>query len=370
MQRPIIRRLARIDDSSQALLVKIVQNGAQPLDLKLVATDQEHLYHGALRDNALKSLQTSNYSGDLNEWKDILSYTLLQTQPENSQELFTGLEAVAAIAKSIVTITIRKKIGSITQRLGEIKLNEDDEREEVAAFEWVDTAVATSDDLRSQLENLQKSVAQQQDTVTKVTAQLDELVQAKKSHEEELLSKFAALLNAKKLKIRDQQHLLSRAKVDPDVALEVQRARDSSSPQSRQRPRRQPGESGIKKRKAKEEVVPGSDEEMDDAAAEQDIADDNETDEERQIETPEDSDATEDEDGVDASTASQSAPLNKDGNTLRRTQDESEVQKSIEQPPPPPPRRGLPFRRKSAQESSARGDGGGDDDDDETDDEL
>jgi hypothetical protein len=360
--------LARVDNSSQALLVSIAQDGAQLLDLKLVATDHEHLYHGTLRDNAVKSLQSSNYTGDLNEWKDILSHALLQTQHSNGSELFKGLEAVAAITKSVVTITIRKKVGSITQRLGEIRLEEDDEREEVAAFEWVDAAVATSDVLRSQLETLQNSVTQQQETVARLTAQLDELVQAKKSHEEELLSKFAALLNAKKLKIRDQQYLLSHAQVDPDVALETQQARGPSPEQELPRPRRQPGVSGTNKRKAKEEVVPGSDGEMDDAADEQDVADDVHSDEERRLETPEDSDATEDEDGIEPSTTSQPAPPNKEGNTASRTQVEPAVPRSVEQPPPPPPRRGLPFRRKSAQESSARS--GGDDDDDETDDEL
>jgi hypothetical protein len=369
MERPIIRRLARTDGISQALLVSITRNGAHPLDLKLVATDQEHLYHGALRDNAIKSLQTSNYSGDLGEWKDILSHVLLQTRPKNDSELFVGLEAVAAITRSVVTITIRKKVGSITQRLGEIKLDEDDEREEIAAFEWVDAAVATSDDLCGQLETLQSSVTQHQETVAKLTAQLDELIQAKKAHEEELLSKFASLLNAKKLKIRDQQYLLSRAKVDPDAALDSQRARGAPSQEPRTRARRQPGESARNKRKAKEEIVPGSDEEMDDAD-EQNIADDVHSDDEQRMETPEDSDATEDEDEFEPNIANQPTSLNT-GNTVSHTQDEPAVQTSIEKPPPPPPRRGLPFRRKSAQESSARSSGGADDDDDdETDDEL
>ncbi|KAF1827348.1 uncharacterized protein K489DRAFT_375437 [Dissoconium aciculare CBS 342.82] len=371
MDRPIIRRLARIDGNHQHLLLSITQTGSSLLDLKLVATDHEHLYHGALLDNAIKSLQASNFDGPLNEWKSILSHSLLQTRPEDiSPDQYSGVEAVASISKSIVTITIRKKVGSITQRLGEIKLNEDDEREEVAAFEWVDAAVATSDDLRRQLESLQTSVTQQQEEVAKLSAQLDELVKAKKTHEEGLLRKFAALLNAKKSKIRDQQHLLSRAQIDPAVAQEVQTSRASAT-QSR-KPRRQPGESGTNKRKAREEIVPASDEDMDDATGDQDLADDVDSDEERQIESGEDEDATEDEDEFEASTsirANNPPAPSTDANTSGQSQGDTAVQRSIE---PLPPRRGLPFRRKSEQETSTRGgDGDGDgDDDDETEDEL
>jgi hypothetical protein len=61
-----------------------------------------------------------------------------------------------------------------------------------------------------------------------LTTQLDDLVKAKKSHQDEMLRKFAALLNTKKLKIRDQQRLLAHAKVDPGTADQVQQARSGT----------------------------------------------------------------------------------------------------------------------------------------------
>merc|ERR1711939_405777 len=57
--------------------------------------------------------------------------------------------------------------------------------------------------------------------------QLEDLVKAKKDHEDELLKKFAALLNTKNLKIRDQQRLLAGAKIPKDAAEAVRDARDS-----------------------------------------------------------------------------------------------------------------------------------------------
>ena len=43
---------------------------------------------------------------------------------------------------------------------------------------------------------------------------MHELIEAKKDHERILISKFGDLLNAKKLKIREQQRLLVKANVE------------------------------------------------------------------------------------------------------------------------------------------------------------
>lgn len=72
-------------------------------------------------------------------------------------------------------------------------------------------------------------MAEHQKTIDDLTAQLDDLVKAKKSHQDEMLRKFAALLNTKKLKIRDQQRLLAHAKVDPKAADHVQQARSGTT---------------------------------------------------------------------------------------------------------------------------------------------
>lgn len=69
----------------------------------------------------------------------------------------------------------------------------------------------------------------QQQRIADLAAELDALVKAKKSHEGMLLNKFAALLNSKKLKIRDQQRLLAHAKIDPKAAAQVQQTRSTST---------------------------------------------------------------------------------------------------------------------------------------------
>ncbi len=144
-----ILRLIRTDRPSEHLLVQVSQSGNKELDLKLIGTEHEHLYHAELKEASVKSLQANSFNGDLNEWKAVLKYALLRDKPDGQPtEHLQGLETVAAIAGKSLTVTIRKNIGGITQRLGDIKLQQDDEKEEVAAFEWVDAAVATADDLR------------------------------------------------------------------------------------------------------------------------------------------------------------------------------------------------------------------------------
>lgn len=62
----------------------------------------------------------------------------------------------------------------------------------------------------------EKKLAEQKEISRKLEMQLQELIQAKEEHEDALLHKFTSLLNAKKMKIRDQQRLLAMAKLDSD----------------------------------------------------------------------------------------------------------------------------------------------------------
>lgn len=205
-----VLRVRRTDGSPDHLLVNVTQTSkTRPLDLKLVATDHEHLYHASIKSNDLVALQASKYNGDEDEWKQVLTCTLLQQRPDANLDALQSLEVVAAVNGETCTLTVRNNIGGITSRLGSINLTHDDEREEVSAFEWVDTAAAASDDLRSELATLHSSLESQQAQVAKLTAQLDELVKAKKEHEEQLLRKCAVLLDSKRAKIREQQRELN-----------------------------------------------------------------------------------------------------------------------------------------------------------------
>ncbi len=324
---PHVLRLRRTDQSNQHLLVHVSSAGPRELDLKLIGTEHECLYHGSVQESNIKSLQANAYTGDLQEWKDILKYTLLHNEAANRKSL-SGIEVVAAISGNTLTITFRKNVGGITQRLGAIKLTQDDEKEEVRSFEWVDTAVSDADELRSQVHVLQESMTSQIDEVAKLNQQLDELVKAKQEHEEEMLKKFAALLNAKKLKLRDQQRLLAGAKIDPRTARAVSEARDGNGG-------RQAGSSRSGKRKA--EVI-GEPSEVEADAEDEDAFD---GDEARQETPPRSDKEDDDEDDLDG-------PPNMNGRTVNKAKTAGNASNAaMDIGKAPPPRRELPFGGKA-----------------------
>ena len=367
-----ILRLPRTDKTSEHVLLNITKTGSRGLDLKLIGTDQEHLYHAQIKESDIKNLQTSNYGGNLEEWKTILSYLLLHEREEGLlPEVLHGLEIVAAISGETVTITLRKNIKGITQRLGVIKLDVDDEREEVSAFEWVDVAVAASDGLQTQLDELQASMTSQQEQVTKLSAQLDDLVKAKKEHEDELLAKFAALLNAKKLKIRDQQRLLAGAKIDPKVEASVREARSGD------RSSQQPGPSRPKKRKPGETAE--TSERGDDTVMtleEDDESDGDDNDDDANSSVQEETPQPSDDEGRDAENKGVYEQLDRgylapNEKGVSKTSNDMEIDDIGELPS----RRNLPFNRKthsSAKQATSASDSKVTqaEDDDETDDEL
>jgi hypothetical protein len=201
-----VLRVSRIDDPAAHLLLNVTQTSdSRPLDLKLVATEHEHLYHGSVKHNNVVALRADAFTGDDDEWRQVLAYTLLQERPAANLNALQGLEIVAKVGGETCTLSLRRKFGEVVRSLGSINLSQDDEREEVSAFDWVETAVASSDGLRSELATLQASLVSQHEQVASLTTQLDELVKAKKEYEEQLLRKCAALLDAKRAKIRDQQ---------------------------------------------------------------------------------------------------------------------------------------------------------------------
>ncbi|KAK5131344.1 hypothetical protein LTR08_001010 [Meristemomyces frigidus] len=363
-----VLRLRRTDKEGEHLLVNVSRSGVRPLDLKLVASEGEVVYPGKIKEINVKSLQASNYSGNLDDWKAILTCTLLQERVEGTPpSVCDGVETVASVNGTTLTITIRKNISGITQRLGAIVIEEND-AEEIDIFGWTCTAVASADALRDQLETLQTSVSSQQEQVAKLRQQLNDLVNAKKEHEDELLKKFATLLNAKKLKIRNQQRLLAGAKIDPEAGGAVSIARSGVA-----------GGKAAGKRKAD---APDAEE----AAADEDTATEDDEDElGGRVETPHpsDDDATDDSDqeGFEAAAAPSQASrrsVRSSGKasavvkTTAKGGDAMEIERSVEPTPP----RALPFTRKNAVKPPVpRGKpepaaAAADEDDDDTDEEL
>lgn len=87
--------------------------------------------------------------------------------------------------------------------------------EEIELFDWAGAQVEKSDVLQQQVSELQSKLAEAENTIRSLHAQLDDVVQRKSEHEDQLISKFALLLNEKKLKIRNQQRLLQTAQLEP-----------------------------------------------------------------------------------------------------------------------------------------------------------
>ena len=141
------------------------------------------------------------------------------------------LEVFASLAGDQLSIVFRNNISGITQKLGEVTFKKD-ESQELDITGWAGTAVQRSNELDREVQALSSRYDEQTKKMDKLNNQLEDLIKAKKEHEDSLLKSFCELLNAKKLKIRDQQRLLASAKVDPMQAAKVQNARSTSKPRA------------------------------------------------------------------------------------------------------------------------------------------
>ena len=129
------------------------------------------------------------------------------------------LELTASIAQDQLLLVFRRNISGITQRLGEIVLRKDED-EAIELYDWAAAAADMTANLATAIRDLDGKYQAQSEMIKKLNEQLEDLIQAKKDHERSLMEKFVTLLNAKKLKIRDQQRLLAGAKVDPRTGNE------------------------------------------------------------------------------------------------------------------------------------------------------
>lgn len=113
--------------------------------------------------------------------------------------------------------------------LGEILLPKDD-AEELNPFEWAQASAQHHRQTLDELAKLKSGASNEQQTVQKLQAQLDDFIKTKNDTEKEMLQQFMQLLNEKKRKIRDQSRLLAGAKIDEDKATTVTSARESAKP--------------------------------------------------------------------------------------------------------------------------------------------
>lgn len=97
--------------------------------------------------------------------------------------------------------------------LGEIILPRDEELE-FNPFDWAQASAQAHAQTLQQMADLKARFSSEQDTITKLNAQLEDFIKAKDEAETAMLQQFMELLNEKKRKIRDQSRLLAGAKVD------------------------------------------------------------------------------------------------------------------------------------------------------------
>lgn len=289
-----------------------------------------------------KSVQTES------QWKDTLVNTLLErsiTLNNPAQNSNERIETVASVFPSRLTLIFRKNISGITQRLGELTLHQDDNLE-LDPLDFTSTAIERGDALEAQVVELSAKHAFAQQTVSALNQQLEELITAKEAHENALLSKFAVLLNAKKVKIRAQQRLLAQS----TVRGPAQQIRATTKKEDVNMAARKPGGSRGGKRKADEaelrEDVDDTDEDEEAAfegpASSVRVKDENvDEDVDGMLQTPDasDEDPTEDEDEGDMDGGGK-------GENVAGAPTESQ-QMEVDASPPPvsdlPPDRELPF---------------------------
>lgn len=248
----------------------------------------------------MKHARISKYRAKSNhlsepQWETLLRSTLLQEHTSNQQDPdLEDFEIVASISNSKLTVTFRKSISGIHQKLGELSLSKDADAS-INVLDWANTAILRAESLEAEAHTLQQKLAEQTGFAHKLNLQLEELIQAKKEHEDTFLQKCALLINEKKAKIRDQHRLLATAKVDPKKLRAVQAARRPGSPS-----RQSSAPSAKGKRKAS--ALASSDDGEDDGFEDRKIKAE-EVEEEQQPDsedvTPEHSDLDETEDEVD-----------------------------------------------------------------------
>lgn len=252
-----VLKIPRSDDDQGHVLIQVAhKEGHAELDLTFFGTESEAVYKTkrthlnfirgcqtflllnssstgytqrpadqfAVRQKKARDLRSSKYTASDEEWESILRHVFLSKQDSGtSTELSKSLETVAAVTgkddERVLTITFRNRIDQITQKLGSIELKETEE--EIQLFDWASSAVEQQRSLQEEVSALRTKSEADQATIADLQSQVADLVKAKKTHEEQLISKFAILLNEKKLKIRNQQRILSTAKVDKEKLAQL-----------------------------------------------------------------------------------------------------------------------------------------------------
>ncbi|KAH0594246.1 hypothetical protein MHUMG1_08085 [Metarhizium humberi] len=313
-----ILKFSQSENESSYVLVQVSSKGSKPLDLKLVGTEGEAPYVCSLRHDRVASLRVKNCPVSEAEWQTILQ-SVFEQQP------LPDIQASATVQSgSSVSLTIRKQVQGITQRLGAITLTHDG-GEAIELFEWCATSVDAVTQAKAAASASDARVRDLQTAVGELKSQLDELVAAKQEDEVVLLQKFRDLLNEKKVKIREQQKIITDLSANDAPREEVD---EVDEVQTAKRGRKAP------KRKA-QAVENESPEEDVDMTAEKGESEDEDAESTTEATASVANDEDEDED--------EDMDMDMDRTAGEAAQEPLPPQKKQDAPPPP---RALPFQKK------------------------
>ncbi|KZZ98477.1 DNA double-strand break repair and VJ recombination XRCC4 [Moelleriella libera RCEF 2490] len=316
MARARVIKVPRTDNDSSHALIHISSNGSKLLDLKLVGTEGEAAYACTLRHDRLSSLRVNNCPVTSAEWEDILK-SVFEPEP------LPDIQVAATIqTESSITLTVRKQVQGITQRLGDLTLGHS-AAESIELFDWCLTLADAAAHGREVAAETAAELRGMHAAVDELKSQLDELLQAKADDEVALLQKFRQLLNEKKVKIRQQQKIITELNANGASAEEPQSTEEIPTP-------KEPTGKRALKRKAK--AVEHDSSEPETVAAVKSEAEDSEIDRMTEA-TASEADGDEDE-----------AEDEEMGEVDEPEQEPAKDKKAVAAPPPPP--RQLPFQRR------------------------
>ncbi|KAK0670056.1 hypothetical protein QBC41DRAFT_99023 [Cercophora samala] len=252
-----IIRIPRTDQEGAYVLGQVTPSGSKPLNVKFVATDGYAPFVIKLRHDRIGEYRVSNSPCSPEEWETILKSILLRGEPVE------GIEAGAEVkSEESLTITVRRRVQGINQRLGTLALKYKED-EEVQLFDWCGAVALERERFQETVAAETAKVTDLEARITELRTQLDELTQAKKDREAEILEKFCDILNEKKVKIREQQRLLAEARPGSSGHTIASRVAQVASSQAD----RKPAPSRRAKRKALEDASGGGSSDSDDGFA-------------------------------------------------------------------------------------------------------
>lgn len=88
--------------------------------------------------------------------------------------------------------------------------------QEIQLLDWCGMAIASTNALEERCRSLQDRTYGAENMINQLNDQLQQLIDAKEQHEEQLLANLVRLLNEKKLKIRNQHRLRNTAESDAE----------------------------------------------------------------------------------------------------------------------------------------------------------